>query len=80
MHTFLAVLALVALAFLGLGVNVFLFKKPFPETEVSRNKEMHKRGIKCAKCEEMRIFRAKQNQKMKLQNVSLDVDRLRQKE
>ncbi len=73
---FLVVLVLVAVAFLALGVNIIFFKKPFPETEVSRNKEMHKRGIKCAKCEEMRQFRAQQNIKNKLQNVSLDVDRL----
>lgn len=76
LYTFLAVLVLVALAFLGLGINIFFFKKPFPETEISRNKEMHKRGIKCAKCEEMRKFRAQQNLKKNLQQVSLDIERL----
>ncbi len=76
MYTFLAVLVLVALAFLGLGINIFFFKKPFPETEISRNKEMHKRGIKCAKCEEMRKFRANQKLKQNFQHVSLDVERL----
>ncbi|MCQ2959228.1 MAG: hypothetical protein MJ198_03450 [Bacteroidales bacterium] len=73
---FLIVLVMIALAFIGLGINIIFFRKPFPETEVSRNKEMHKRGIKCAKCEEMKAFRAQQNIKNRLTQVSLDVDRL----
>ena len=77
---FLLVLVLVALAFLGLGINIIFFKKPFPETEVSRNKDMHRLGIKCAKCEEMRIFRAQQKFKKNLQSVTLDVDRLQTNE
>lgn len=78
LYTFLAVLVLVAVAFLALGINILFFKKPFPETEISRNKEMHKRGIRCAKSEEMRKFRASQKQKMSLQQVSLDIERLQQ--
>jgi hypothetical protein len=76
LQLFLIVLVLIAIAFIALGINIFLFKRPFPETEVSRNKEMHKRGIKCAKCEEMRVFRKQQNLKNSLQHVSLDLERL----
>ncbi len=38
-----------AIAALGFGVRI-LFKShgKFPETHISRNKEMRKRGIKCA--------------------------------
>ena len=76
LYTFLAVLVLVALAFLALGINILFFKQPFPETEISRNKEMHKRGIRCAKGEEMRRFRAQQKRKLNFQQVSLDIERL----
>lgn len=77
---FLLVLVLVALAFLGLGINIIFFKKPFPETEVSRNKDMHRLGIKCAKCEEMRIYRAQQKAKNNLKSVTLDVEKLKTNE
>lgn len=73
---FLIVLVLVALAFLGLGINIFFFKKPFPETEIGKNKEMRKRGIKCVKSEEMRLFRVQQRKKQNLQSVTLDIERL----
>lgn len=76
LYTFLAVLVLVAIAFVALGINILFFKKPFPETEISRNKEMHKRGIRCAKSEEMRIFRAQQKRKQSFQQVTLDTERL----
>ena len=39
----------VAIAVLGLGVNVFIRKKKFPHTHIGGNKEMIKRGIYCAK-------------------------------
>lgn len=53
MQVFLAALLFVALAVLGLGVNVFFRKKPFPETEISRNPELRRRGIRCVREEEM---------------------------
>ena len=38
-----------SLAALGMGVRMLLKKgSGFPETHISRNKEMRKRGIKCA--------------------------------
>jgi hypothetical protein len=48
---------LVAIAFIGLGFNIF-FKKngKFPETGVGHNPEMRKRGLTCAKTEELRQF------------------------
>jgi len=42
-------LLLVMIALLGLGIKVLFNKNGrFPETHVGRNKEMAKRGIKCA--------------------------------
>ncbi|MDT8400282.1 MAG: hypothetical protein RQ743_01190 [Bacteroidales bacterium] len=42
-------LVLVTIALLGLAFKVFFTSKGrFPETHVGRNREMAKRGIKCA--------------------------------
>ena len=50
MKVFLAALLLVALCVVGLCFNI-IFRKDgkFPETEIENNREMRKRGIKCAK-------------------------------
>lgn len=58
MNTFLLILlasvALIAICFVAIGVQVFFGKrKKFPETEIGHNAEMRKRNIKCAKCEEL---------------------------
>ena len=57
MKVFLAALLLVGLCVVGLCFNI-IFRKDgkFPETEIENNKEMRKRGIKCAKEEEIRIW------------------------
>ena len=52
---FLVCLGAVAACVALMSFNI-LRGKEFPETEVSRNKEMRKRGIRCAKEEEMRIW------------------------
>lgn len=42
-------LLMVMIALLGLGIKVLFSKNGrFPETHVGRNKELAKRGIKCA--------------------------------
>ena len=46
------VIALVAIAVFMLGINIFLFRRKFPETEVGRNKDMIRLGLRCPKCEE----------------------------
>ena len=58
MKTFLAALIFVGLAVLLLGVNIFFFHRPFPDGEISTNPEMRKRGIKCAKQEELEMLSA----------------------
>jgi hypothetical protein len=57
--TFLAALVFVGLAVLLLGVNIFFFKRPSPNGEISTNPEMQKRGIKCAKQEELEMLSAR---------------------
>ncbi|MCQ2605731.1 MAG: hypothetical protein MJ204_04210 [Bacteroidales bacterium] len=78
LQLFLIVLFIVALCFIGLAVNILFFNKPFPDTEVGHNKEMRKRGIKCAKGEELRIYRSQQRKKRVFQSATLDVERLQQ--
>jgi hypothetical protein len=58
MKTFLAALVFVGLAVILLGVNIFFLKRPFPNGEISTNPEMQKRGIKCAKQEELEMLAA----------------------
>ena len=57
MKVFLAALILVGLCVIGLCFNI-IFRKDgkFPETEIENNREMRKRGIKCAKEEEIKIW------------------------
>ena len=64
MKVFLAALVFVGLAVLLLGVNIFFFHRPFPDGEISTNPEMRKRGIKCAKQEEMEMLAARQGKKI----------------
>ncbi|MBQ0005801.1 MAG: hypothetical protein KBS57_00120 [Alistipes sp.] len=55
MKLFLSVVGLVALSVFLLCFNVIFRKKPFPDGEISRNKELRKRGIVCANEEEVKL-------------------------
>ena len=57
--TLLAAIVFVGLAVLLLGVNIFFFHRPFPDGEISTNPDMRKRGIKCAKQEELERLQGK---------------------
>jgi len=60
----LAAAVLVGLSVFGMCFNIIFRKNgEFPETEVSRNKEMKKLGIRCAKEEEMKIWGRKRKEK-----------------
>ena len=48
---------LVALSLLFLGVNIFIFGRKFPETEVGKNKDMIRLGLRCPHCEERLRYR-----------------------
>lgn len=63
MKTLLAAIIFVGLAVLLLGVNIFFFHRPFPDGEISTNPEMRKRGIKCAKQEELEMLAAQKGKK-----------------
>ncbi len=48
----LIAIVVVALAILLLGINIFVFGRKFPETEVGKNKNMIRLGLRCPHCEE----------------------------
>ena len=64
MKVFLAAVVFVGLAVLLLGVNIFFFMRPFPDGEIASNPEMRKRGIKCAKQEEMEMLAARKEKSL----------------
>ena len=64
MKTFLAAILFVGIAVLLLGVKVFFFNRPFPDGEISTNPEMRKRGIKCAKQEELEMLAARRGKRL----------------
>jgi len=55
MKLFLLAAGLVAIAVFLLCFNVIFRNKPFPDGEISRNKEMRKRGIVCMNEEEIKL-------------------------
>ena len=64
MKTLLAAILFVGIAVLLLGVNIFFFHRPFPDGEISTNPGMQKRGIKCAKQEELEMLAARKGKKV----------------
>lgn len=65
---FLTTLVLVALAFAGLGLNIFFRKNgKFPQTEVGSNKDMKRLGITCTKHDEMKEYRKEKQARKSLQ-------------
>ena len=56
MKPLLAAILLLAIAIALMCVGIIV-KGKFPETEVSRNENMRRMGIKCAKEEEMEMLR-----------------------
>ncbi len=64
MKTFLAAIIFVGIAVILLGVNIFFFHRPFPDGEISTNPEMRKRGIKCAKQEELEMLAQQKGKKL----------------
>ena len=73
MELFLAAILLVALCVFGLCFNI-IFRKDgkFPETEIENNREMRKRGIKCAKEEEIKIWGKKDKDGKGKDDVKID--------
>ncbi|MBQ0024681.1 MAG: hypothetical protein KBT00_03015 [Bacteroidales bacterium] len=57
MTTFLLAVLLLAVGVAGMAVTILLKKDgKFPDGEISHNKELRKKGIICAKEEELRLW------------------------
>lgn len=64
MKIFLAAIAIVGFCLIGLCFNIIFRKNgKFPDGEISRNKELRKRGIICAKEEEIKLWGKNNNDK-----------------
>ena len=56
MEILIAAVVLVGFAVFIMCFNIIFRKKPFPDGEIEHNQELRKRGIICAKEEEMRLW------------------------
>lgn len=56
MEIFIAAIVFVGLAVFIMCFNIIFRNKPFPDGEIEHNKELRKRGIICAREEEMRLW------------------------
>ena len=62
MKVFLLAVLLLAIAVAGMAVTILVKKDgKFPDGEIAHNKELRKRGIVCAKEEELRLWGKKHN-------------------
>jgi hypothetical protein len=60
METLIAALVFIGVSILLLSIGIILKKDgKFPDTEISNNKAMLKKGIKCAKHDEIKMWRKK---------------------
>jgi hypothetical protein len=64
--------ALVAISILLLGINIFVFGRNFPETEVGKNKNMIRLGLRCPQCEERIRYRKIKPVKINLKTLQPD--------
>jgi hypothetical protein len=60
---------IVGLSLVLLGINIYVFGKKFPETEVGKNRNMIRLGLRCPHCEERAQYR-------KLKPVKVDLTTL----
>lgn len=51
------VIVILAIAFIGIGFNIFLRNKKFPQTSIGKNKNMAKLGLTCPKSDEIKCRR-----------------------
>lgn len=67
---------IVAICLLFLGINIFVFKRDFPETEVGKNKNMIRLGLRCPHCEERIQYRKLRPLKLKPGKIRPDWSRI----
>jgi hypothetical protein len=70
MEIVLLSIVLLGLGFLGMAFNIVFRKKKFPDSHISHNKEMKKRGIVCAKTMD-RVERKKLKDGLRFKGIQL---------
>lgn len=63
MEVLIAAIIFVGIAVFIMCFNIIFRKKPFPDGEIGHNKELRKRGIICAKEEELKLWGKKSSGK-----------------
>ncbi len=66
----LLTIIILSIALVGMAFNLIFRKKRFPETHVGHNREMHKRGIVCAKTMH-KMEQKKANEELRYKNLSV---------
>jgi hypothetical protein len=64
--------ALVGLSMLLLGINIFIFGRKFPETEVGKNQHMIQLAIRCPHCEERKMYKKARQPSINFKNLEPD--------
>jgi hypothetical protein len=72
LHLIVIASVIVALCLVLLGVNIFIFRRDFPQTEVGKNRNMIRLGIRCPHCEERIQYRKFKPVKIKQGNLVPD--------
>lgn len=68
----LIVSIIVGFALLLLGINIFVFGRKFPETEVGKNVNMIKLGLRCPQCEERIHYRKMKQRRINFRTLRPD--------
>lgn len=61
MEIFIAAIVFIGLSVFIMCFNIIFRNKPFPDSEIGHSKELRKRGILCAREEEMKLWGPKRN-------------------
>jgi hypothetical protein len=64
--------ALVGLSILLLGINIFIFGRKFPETEVGKNRHMIQLAIRCPHCEERKMYNKSRQARINFKDLQPD--------
>lgn len=64
--------ALVGLSMFLLGINIFIFGRKFPETEVGKNRHMIQLAIQCPHCEERKMYKKSRQARINFKDLHPD--------
>jgi hypothetical protein len=67
----------VGFSILLLGIGIFVFGRQFPETEVGKNSNMIKLGLRCPQCEERKRYRKLKPVRIHLKTLQPDWNQLK---